>query len=467
MDLRNNPFYVLELPCSATHSQIYEAVDRLSLWDTKNQVDAAQDALLKPLSRIAAEMDWFCALSMDELAIIRECIAKDLPIQLESEDPLTKLNILLYNTARSVRQLDLACRKALPAEQSDLLCRQIIDISNVYNSVASEKAWNALRACHRAAGIPDPSSAHVANQLKTKCGEIVRFLVSKLELLSDEEYGQVATRLGETLQQSYGKIISDLVDQYELHTFDAVKELEANIYAEIRELKTVDDLKERRLKTDILIQHVESWSARIRPCSLKAFANGMSHSSEKKMGYALISLAVSYWNKKGDVYTSGDLLKRIKPLFERTPSVTDEVDSLTEQIRKIKIDSVNEWNQQLLSQQLRLKKVRSHSSANNGLLTLFMIIIMLLVLFSISQSCTNGNRSDTNYNAGQTYSNPISTIQPYSYYAFEMPTLDPAILNPPTWNPSITMPTLDPNLKLPELVLPDSFDFDLYLDPEP
>ena len=87
MELKNNPFYILNVDCEADRAEINAAADELAFFDEDGSVEQAQLTLLNPAKRLSAEIDWFPGLNKTDLDQIRAAIEKNSPISFSGRTP--------------------------------------------------------------------------------------------------------------------------------------------------------------------------------------------------------------------------------------------------------------------------------------------------------------------------------------------------------------------------------------------
>lgn len=450
MDLKDNPFYILKLPCSATRKQIYAAADELSLWDSSGQAEEAQVKLLNPVSRLSAEMDWFPGFDANQSGEICACIAELRPIQLTSEDSLTNLNILLYN---------MTCAQ----DQNEPLLHLITNTSRVFSAITNEDVHMRLSACHSMAGIPAPRASSVKEQLKDKRSQIVRSLSLKLQPLPEKQYIQMMTGFGEGLQESYDEIIADLIDQYELRMHDSIEEQTRAVYAEIQKLRNIGYTLSWAERMKLLVQYVKAWDGLSQPIQLKCYANGMSYTSGKQLGNSLADLAVFFCNDKKDPEAAMHLIQEIEPVFKEIPDAANMLADLEKQLVSI-LARRNQLAQQGRFADTQRIRTKSHLSGSG-----YVIFVLLSVLLFFLITCNDGSSSSRKPDY-----QPLPTFHTLPLPSFDIGSLPvPSFDHGPVWEqPYYAAPTLNPHildlikpdLTLPaipeEFLFPESFDIE-------
>ena len=100
--LRENPFFILNIPLSADKHTIYARADDLSLLLDPAVCDEAAAELSSPLRRLEAELDWFPEDEEAVIDLIREDVSAGRsvsPATIEKLSPSGRLNAALYNLA--------------------------------------------------------------------------------------------------------------------------------------------------------------------------------------------------------------------------------------------------------------------------------------------------------------------------------------------------------------------------------
>ena len=97
MALRNNPFYILRVSCSAGRREIALASDEMSLLLDSEICSKAQNELINVNKRLSAEINWFIDVDANTIDQIRSNIDNSEPISTDGLISLSRLNATLYN----------------------------------------------------------------------------------------------------------------------------------------------------------------------------------------------------------------------------------------------------------------------------------------------------------------------------------------------------------------------------------
>lgn len=134
VEIKNNPFYVLHVDCTASRSDIDAAAETHDPAVDPTSYVKAHEALTSASSRLAAEMDWFPHVSVSQLDLIRACIQRGDLIPVDTLQGLSKLTAMQYNL--SLYQFDtsehlLSIIKALDEQFTSIKARMFWSRSTI------------------------------------------------------------------------------------------------------------------------------------------------------------------------------------------------------------------------------------------------------------------------------------------------------------------------------------------------
>ena len=104
--LRDNPFYVLNVPMSASRREIAAKAEEQSFLFDADVCNEAQACLTNPAKRVTAEIGWFPGENEDTVAAIREAIDRDQDVNSNSLGINGKLNVILDTFVRHKQDAD-------------------------------------------------------------------------------------------------------------------------------------------------------------------------------------------------------------------------------------------------------------------------------------------------------------------------------------------------------------------------
>ena len=307
MELKKNPFYILNIPCDANRAAINAAAEELLFFEESDEIETAQLALLNPAKRLIAEMDWFPDLPDADLAALRQGIENgdrlSMPI---SAGHLSRLNLAVYNFPRLLQKADLV--------------QEIIRMDTIFAAADSRYVTPLLNKLRQEARMPEVSEGDVTDCLNRKRAEIRQIITETLRPMNDSDYVHLVTKLAETLARTKvrGGIISDAVDQYEIRMHDKIR----SNTAEIREMiKKVKQAPENSIDAEVdrLIKAVKQWDSFAQPIQLKCMDSGMTHEESQSLGQELQQLAVYLHNERDATLAAAKLAGAMQGVFAELP----------------------------------------------------------------------------------------------------------------------------------------------------
>ncbi len=313
--LEKNPFYILEASPTDTRASIVAKAEEKAFFLDSGSCEEAQAKLLNPSKRLTAELDWFCDVADERLTAIRDSIARRAEIGTEGLCGLSKLNAMLYNFS-VVNDQELA-------ELGDA----ILAIDAQYEAVDRNALTESLNVCHAQAGMRAVTAEEVGQTLQKKREEIRKLVAEQTDMLREEEYIALITRIAEKniADETYqdGIIVSDLIDQYELRMQSAIEQTTDALSAMIAQIQTLDDESEISQQLDLLIEKTKKWDRLVQPLQLRSMASGMSHPVSEKLGLQLRDLALHLHNEKGYTEASLHLVTAMKEIFAELGELSD------------------------------------------------------------------------------------------------------------------------------------------------
>ena len=105
MNLKDNPFYILEIRPQSTKREIMQAAEEKMLFDDPEKIENAKNILLDSRKRLEAELSWFPGATNDIVDIIVQNIEK-IPKNSEIEPNYQQYwygNLLLENMRKNIQ----------------------------------------------------------------------------------------------------------------------------------------------------------------------------------------------------------------------------------------------------------------------------------------------------------------------------------------------------------------------------
>lgn len=315
MNLKNNPFFILKIPCSSNRREIIAASENLSFILDPAKCTEAQNSLININRRLSSELDWFIDVDNDQVDSIRVCIGNNEPISTYSFSTLSELNATLYNftLTEQINPIELAYA--------------ILDIDTLYCELDVEEIANSVNLNRNLARTANVNEEEISSVLNQKRDDIRQVISEKLSLLDENSYIEVITMLAEKCvdRNDYydGVIIYDLINQHEVKMQSVLEKSTEEVEIAIDSIKRLTDADLNADNIDRLIGLVYKWDKLAQPLQLKSQASGMPHKISEHLGIKLRELALYLHNEKGKTCEALTLVNAMKEVFAELGSLSD------------------------------------------------------------------------------------------------------------------------------------------------
>lgn len=313
MNFKNNPFFVLKLPCSAGKREVVSAAEELSFFIDPDLCTEAQNDLINPAKRLKAELSWFIELNGKELQAVFQKIEKGEPLQASGFCPLTRLNATLYNFSVSGIQ------------DKEKLDFAISDIDRQYTELDIKQIADNLNKCRAEAGITPAPESDISNEIGNLHNDIKQIISEKLFLLEQDEYIDLVTLITEKYiankQYNDGVVLSDLLDQYELKMQVQIEDYTSKIYSRVKLLSQQQNRIDIEDGIAELTAELKVWDRLVQPLQLKSAANGMPHTISEDLGVHLHEFVMLLVKQKHLPHAALDLLDTMQDTFAELDSI--------------------------------------------------------------------------------------------------------------------------------------------------
>lgn len=328
--LCRNPFYILDIPCTADRKRIVSAAEEQGFFGDSKVFDNARDALLNPAKRLSAEFDWFADVEADTIQQIRECIQNCAPIFTDKLSPLSKLNAEIHNFAI--------------AEEEDLyeIGYGILNLDSLYASIDLDDLYNAFCRMHAQNKLPEISRNDFEQEFNAKRNMIRQVINSKISALIWNDYIELATIIAEkciaNTEYDDGVVLSDILDSYEIEIADEVAEEAEDFmntegaFASSQKYGGVKDVKAR---IESLVQKITNWDKKVQPLQLRSMVSGMPHALSEKVGRSMRSLALYLNNELNDTENALYLVRAMESIFAEIKSLSNIFAEDSEELDRI------------------------------------------------------------------------------------------------------------------------------------
>ena len=315
MALKNNPFYLLKVSCSAGRREIVSASDEMSFMLDSEVCSTAQNELINLGKRLAAEINWFIDADDRTIERIRTSVENDEPISTEGLSALSKLNATLHNFSLS------------NDADSFELGYSILELNESYAILDADEITNAINQKRNEAKLGTVQVQDVVAELGKKREEIRQLITEKLSTLDQDAYVELVTMLAEKCtsddEYSDGVVLSDVIDQYEVRMQSTLEASTEKIEKHIEKIKGIQSTLYVSGEIDSLIREVKEWDVLAQPLQLKSQASGMPHEISERLGSQLRNLSLYLHNEKELTKEALMLVNAMKSVFAELGVLSD------------------------------------------------------------------------------------------------------------------------------------------------
>lgn len=319
MALKDNPFYLLNVSCTAKRREIVSASDEMSFLLDQDICQMAQTILLNPAKRLSAEMNWFVDADEERIQRIRSCIQNNKPISDDGLFSLSKLNAILYN-------FSLANDTGFYEIENT-----IKSINKAYATLDAEELTESINKKRAEANLSPAQSRDIQTELGRKREEIRQLISEKLSAADEDAYIQIVTRLAEEFvaDNTYTNsiVLSDVIDQYEIKMQSVLVESTEAIKKHIARITNPTYNANIPIEIETLIREVKKWDKLAQPLQLKSQASGMPHVISEGLGKEIRDLALFLNNEKGLAKEASVLVNAMKSVFAELGVLSTQLQS--------------------------------------------------------------------------------------------------------------------------------------------
>lgn len=314
-DLKNNPFYILEVSPQDKRATIISKSEEKAFFLDDGSCEAAQSTLLNPYKRLWAELDWFLDADHKRMSEICENIAQNKEISTESLSPLSKINALLFNldAMQNAEAYDIGFVLAAVDEQ--------------FGCIDTETLMNSVNVCRQAAGLKVVTEMEVEEAIGAKRNFIRQLFAEKLQLLSDDDYTKFVTILAKkyVVNANYdeGIVILDALDQYEIRMQSSIESYTEDILNYIKRIQSLSNENEIKRSLQTLLKKVKEWDIVVYPLQVRSMSSGLPHENSTDVGREIREIMLWLHNENALTESAFKLAKEMQNIFEEIEDLAE------------------------------------------------------------------------------------------------------------------------------------------------
>ena len=324
----SNPFYILNIPMTANHKEIYSAVDDISLLTGDASCEDSASALISPVRRTSAELDWFPECDEDIICRIRDAVSSGWPVEdsaAEGLSGISRVNADIYNLELRVKNAG-ADDSAL---RGDAVARDILSIDAELRGCRQAELLDDINLRRQVAGITMASVEGLADALDEKRSRTASEIARLFALLSDEDNVTLANHLAGYLRDNpaafTGSVIPELIDRYEIQMQQVIQEQTKILHKAVLRLEFFGMVFDIRRRISGLCDKIENWLRYAGPLMTAAAVRGTENKYCAAAGMDLRELVTIVYKNK-NCHSSYKLAVILEKYFAELPSVVKELE---------------------------------------------------------------------------------------------------------------------------------------------
>ena len=299
--MKNNPFYILNIPCNASRRQIMDAAEDMSLFTDSGLCQEAQNILLNPEKRLYAELCWFMEATPEQLSQLRLCISTDRPIT-EQLPGIAGLNSRIHNIC--------ICNQL----QEDFYA-QLLELDRHFGIIYKDELLLTINQCHEQAGTKPASGSMLSAAIHQKRQDLSKQLWAKVGQLSDYERQQLISRLVDQ-GLNCGAVTLDLIDAYRLEIQPRITE----IMEQAKAIYKNTESKDLQGDSTRLCALTKRWSEIVTPVRKAGAFLFKKEQSEEELFNLLNGQLLFLLTVRHDHQSAKILIDGIMPCFAHDPA---------------------------------------------------------------------------------------------------------------------------------------------------
>ena len=324
----SNPFYILNIPMTANHKEIYSAVDDISLLTGDASCEDSASALISPVRRTSAELDWFPECDEDIICRIRDAVGSGWPVEdsaAEGLSGISRVNADIYNLELRVKNAG-ADDSAL---RGNAVARDILSIDAELRGCRQAELLDDINLRRQVAGITMASVEGLADALDEKRSRTASEIARLFALLSDEDNVTLANHLAGYLRDNpaafTGSVIPELIDRYEIQMQQVIQEQTKILHKAVLRLEFFGMVFDIRRRISGLCDKIENWLRYAGPLMTAAAVRGTENKYCAAAGMDLRELVTIVYKNK-NCHSSYKLAVILEKYFAELPSVVKELE---------------------------------------------------------------------------------------------------------------------------------------------
>ncbi len=319
MDIKSNPFYILEVSTEDNKRKIMDAADEKLLFLESDIVEKAKNQLLDGKKRLEAELSWFISIPSNMNTELIKAIQQDS----YDEDTLSYLSH--YNQINYLLEIVKKCNFE-SIKQTSAFGNSAYRISTLFESYTDidstqfRELLYTINDSRLEADIPEITENDLIEKLDVRRYEITTILKNVIKNLPSiniiDSMCLMACNSTSNGKERASLLIESLIDVYEVEIQPFIDKQKDNIFRETDKIlsKKSKTFQTREINsiTCNLVDLIKLWTSVIKPLQIISLSKGNEHDDSIKILHNIRSAALKLNNEFNNPNASLSLLEGIQ-----------------------------------------------------------------------------------------------------------------------------------------------------------
>jgi hypothetical protein len=325
MELKQNPFYILQATPRDDRWQLAKLAEDASLSADPDACQKARSELINPRKRLDAEISWFPGIDPATVKALVARLDSDASTlrelkELKEYSGLVRFNLLSTGLSR------------LQESRSAFLVKWVLDIALSFDDINIDTVCKEINKERSASGFPELTDrSWVENELNEKKSTGKKIINQALNRLKHDDRIVALTFIIESATNKGNThapvMIHDLIDDYELESQTELEKGEAAISVLVENIKNYARQKgsgERLAPmTEELLSALTSWDKAAQPIQISKKSLGLNHNASKRVAIMVRGLALQLYNEHNKLDIAQRITTNLQILFSELLDIAE------------------------------------------------------------------------------------------------------------------------------------------------
>lgn len=398
MELKQNPFYILQATPRDDRWQLAKLAEEASLSADPDACQKARSELTNPRKRLEAEISWFPGIDPAKVKEWSALLESDTGTlrelkELKECSGLVRFNLLGAGLSR------------LQESRRALLVHWVLDIARSFEEIETDAVCREINKERSASGFPVVSDrSWVEKELGEKKSAGKKIISQALNRLTRDDRVAALTFIIESATNKGSKnapvMIHDLIDDYELECQAELERGEAAIMGLVDNIKNdaSQQTSDERLEqsTNELLSALTIWDIAAQPIQINKKSLGLNHLVSQRIAITVRGLAIQLYNEHNKIDIAQRIISSLQILFSE---LLDIAEITGEDVKTLKDLEANRKRERLYDGLVKVSRApglitfkgfgfmlygsSDHDPVNSSFLTTYYFVAFFIPIFPL------------------------------------------------------------------------------------